>query len=197
MQIVLTQGFRAGMEPGEPTSPGPCQQEWDPCEQDTGRALELRAGLDRDIYREIEIYINPLLLGSRMESGQCGACIAPVPAGSTCRLQEGWLPCVSSRSSSPNSVLGCGAEWGEELCPQQTDPFPSAAPLQSCLLHTRKCLISLSRGSLICGGNPIPPCLPGIGMASRRVPRSLRQKRSSGQPRYRGLTSKRPRVRGR
>lgn len=94
--------------------------------------------------------------------------------------------CVSRAGPHPqNSVLSRRAERGEELHPQQTDPFPRAAPLQSCLLHTRKCLISLSRGSLICGRNPVLPCLPGISMASCRALRSLRQEGSSGQPRYR------------
>lgn len=128
MQIVLTQGFRAGMEPAEPTSPGPCQQECDPCEQGTGRALEPRAGLDRDIYREIGIYINPPLLGSRMEAGQCGACIALVPAGSTCHLQEGRLLCLSSRSSSPKFSAQPQGRAGRRAAPAADRPISKGCP---------------------------------------------------------------------
>lgn len=121
MQIALAQGFRVGMERGEPASlPGTRQQEWDPCEQGTGRAPELRAGLDTDMERWMVVGWSPGSAGraspqpqlrARATSGRDGCCVSR--AG----------PCPQ------NPVLGCRAERGGEPCPELTDPLPSAAPL--------------------------------------------------------------------
>lgn len=120
-----------------------------------------------------------------MESRQCGACITPAPAASTCRLQEGWLPHLSSRSSSPKPSARLWGRARRRAAPGADRPISKRCPFTKLFAARRQVfdfLISwkfnLQRKSCP------PPCLPGIGMASCRAPQSLTQEGSSGQPRY-------------